>query len=44
MTESPPPDDDRRAMPSWLSALLITLAVLVVLFGVCAVLVMDAGI
>lgn len=38
--EQPPPERPRR-MPGWVVALLITLAVIVVLFGLCVGIVLQ---
>ena len=35
MTDSPPPEREPKRMPTWAIGLLITIAVLIVLGGVC---------
>lgn len=42
MTESLPPEHEPKGMPRWLRGLLITLAVLVVVFGVCTAMVFSS--
>ncbi|HSF84227.1 MAG TPA: hypothetical protein VLG28_01035 [Acidimicrobiia bacterium] len=41
MTDSPPPEREPKRMPPWAIGLLVMLAVIVVLGGVCVPLVMG---
>ena len=41
MTDSPPPEHEPKRMPPWAIGLLITLAVILVLGGVCLPVVMG---